>query len=82
LVDNGGFAGSQAKRNRPSVLQLQPFGRNDGKIGVLGRDGSVKYPSNISYDMGWQKLAKTYDSLSGNSLMIGTRTKNAVAYQN
>jgi hypothetical protein len=52
-----------------------------GKIAVLGRDGTVKYPIEVSYDMGWQKLAKTYDSLSGHGLMIGNRTKNVVAYQ-
>jgi hypothetical protein len=52
-----------------------------GKIAVLGQDGTVKYPIDISYDMGWQKLAKTYNSLSGHGLMIGNRTKNVVAYQ-
>jgi hypothetical protein len=63
------------------VLRSEPLERNHGKIGVLGQDGTVKYPIDISYNMGWQKLAKTYDSLSGHGLMIGNRTNNVVAYQ-
>jgi hypothetical protein len=49
---------------------------------TMGRDGKVRYPINISYDMGWQKAARTYDSLSGHGLMIGQKTKAVVAYQN
>jgi hypothetical protein len=45
-------------------------------------DGTAKYPMPVSYDMGWQKAAKTYDSLSGQGLMIGDQTNHVVAYQN
>jgi hypothetical protein len=44
-----------------------------GKVGTYCEDGKVRYP--VSYDMGWQKAARTYDSLSGQGLMIGDRTK-------
>jgi hypothetical protein len=53
-----------------------------GKIGQLDEDGTVRYPLNVSYDMGWQKAKRTYDSLLGHSLMIGNATKNVVAFQN
>jgi hypothetical protein len=53
-----------------------------GKIGVLGEDGGVRFPIDVSYDMGWQKAAKTYDSLSGHGLMIGSVTKAVVCFQN
>jgi hypothetical protein len=53
-----------------------------GKIGRLHEDGTVRYPVNVSYDMGWQKAKKTYDSISGHGLMIGDNTKNVVAFQN
>jgi hypothetical protein len=52
-----------------------------GKVAVLC-DGIAKYPLSVSYDMGWQKASKTYDSLSGQGLMIGYRTKRVVAVQN
>jgi hypothetical protein len=52
------------------------------KEGVVMDNGTVKYPIHVSYDMGWQKVAKTYDSLTGHGLMIGTRTKTVIAYQN
>jgi hypothetical protein len=52
-----------------------------GKVVVLC-DGVAKYPCSVSYDMGWQKASKTYDSLSGQGLMIGYRTKRVVAIQN
>jgi hypothetical protein len=52
-----------------------------GKIAVMC-DGVAKYPCSVSYNMGWQKAAKTYDSLSGHGLMIGTRTNRVVASQN
>jgi hypothetical protein len=45
-----------------------------GKIAVLC-DGVAKYPCSVLYDMGWQKASKTYDSLSGQGLMIGFRMK-------
>jgi hypothetical protein len=41
-----------------------------GKVAVLC-DGIAKYPCSVSYDMGWQKASRTYDSLSGQGLMIG-----------
>ena len=52
-----------------------------GKVAIL-LEGKAKYPVSVSYDMGWQKSAKTYDSLSGQGLMIGDRTKKVVAYKN
>jgi hypothetical protein len=52
-----------------------------GKIAIMC-DGVAKYPCSVSYDMGWQKAAKTYDSLSGHGLMIGARTNRVVASQN
>jgi hypothetical protein len=52
-----------------------------GKEGIQTEDGSVRYPIHVSYDMGWQKLAKSYDSLSGHGLLIGNRTKTVVAFQ-
>jgi hypothetical protein len=48
-----------------------------GKIGELSEDVTVRYPIDVSYDMGWQKAKRTYDSLSGQNT-----TKNAVAFQN
>ncbi len=53
-----------------------------GKIGEMCDDGKVRYPVDVSYDMGWQKAKKTYDSISGHGLMIGNSTKNVVAFQN
>jgi hypothetical protein len=53
-----------------------------GTVGQMSDDGKVRYPIQASYDMGWQKAARTYDSLSGHGLMIGHRTKNVVCYQN
>jgi hypothetical protein len=57
------------------------------KIETLGKvaiwlDGKARYPVSVSYDMGWQKKAKTYDSLSGQGLMIGDRTKRVVCFKN
>ena len=53
-----------------------------GKVGTCCDDGKVRYPVSVSYDMGWQKSAKTYNSLSGRGLMIWDRTKRVVAYHN
>ncbi len=53
-----------------------------GKVGTYCEDGKVRYPVSVLYDMGWQKAAKTYDSLSGQGLMIGDRTKRVVCYHN
>jgi hypothetical protein len=53
-----------------------------GKIGELQENGKVRYPVDVSYDMGWQKAKKTYDSISGHGLMIGNAMKNVVAIQN
>jgi hypothetical protein len=52
-----------------------------GKEAIQTEDGRVRYPIHVSYDMGWQKSAKTYDSMSGHGLMIGNRTKTVVAFQ-
>ena len=41
-----------------------------GKVAVLC-NGVAKYPVAVSYDMGWQKAARTYDSMTGQGLMIG-----------
>jgi hypothetical protein len=54
-----------------------------GKEGVLTNNRIVKYPIHVSYDMGSQKSANTYyNLLTGHGLMIGSRTKTVVAYQN
>jgi hypothetical protein len=53
-----------------------------GKIGELDEDGIVRYPIDVSYNMGWQKAKKTYDSLLGHGPMIGNATGNVVAFQN
>jgi hypothetical protein len=42
-----------------------------GKIGELDKGRRVKYPIDLSYDMGWQKAKKAYNSLLGHGLMIG-----------
>jgi hypothetical protein len=52
-----------------------------GKVAILC-DGKAKFPVSVFHDMGWQKLVKTYDSLSGQGLMISDRTKHVVCYQN
>jgi hypothetical protein len=44
-------------------------------------NGIAKYLWWVSYDMGWQKASKTYDSLSGQGLMIGYHTKCVIAVQ-
>jgi hypothetical protein len=51
-----------------------------GKTAVIGDDGMARYAVSISYDMGWQKAKKTYDS--GHRLMIGEQTNRVVAFQN
>ena len=53
-----------------------------GKVAILMPNGKAKYPVSVSYDMGWQKSSKTYDSLSGQGLMIGDVTKRVVCYKN
>jgi hypothetical protein len=52
-----------------------------GKV-ALFCGGKAKYPLSVLYNMGWQKAAKSYDSLSGQGLMISDRTKRVVEYQN
>jgi hypothetical protein len=52
-----------------------------GKVTILMENGKAKYPVSVSYNMGWQKAAKTYDSLSRQGLMIGDRTKCVVYYK-
>jgi hypothetical protein len=32
-----------------------------GKIGQLDEDGTVRYPIDVSYNMGWQKAKRTYN---------------------
>jgi hypothetical protein len=53
-----------------------------GKVAKLMGNGKAKYPELVSYDMGWQKAAKMYDSLLGQGLMIGNRMKCVVCYKN
>ncbi len=52
-----------------------------GKVAVLC-DGVAKYPCSVSYDLGWQKASRMYDSVSGQGLMIGHETKWVVACHN
>jgi hypothetical protein len=51
-----------------------------GKEAVLCEDGNLRFPVSVSYDMGWQKSKKTYDSLSGHGLMIGSQTKKGYLF--
>jgi hypothetical protein len=51
-----------------------------GKVPIFC-DSKAKYHVSVSYDMGWQKSARTYDSLSGHGLMIGNRTKHVICYK-
>jgi hypothetical protein len=53
-----------------------------GKEALMCEDGKLRYPVHVSYDMGWQKSSKTYDSLSGHGLMIGSQTKRVICFQN
>jgi hypothetical protein len=53
-----------------------------GKEAVLCEDGKLRYPVHVSYDTGWQKSSKTYNLLWGNGLMIGSRTKRVICFQN
>ena len=52
-----------------------------GKEAVLCKDGKMRYPIGVSYNMGGQKCARTFNSLSGHGLMIGECTKRVVAFQ-
>jgi hypothetical protein len=52
-----------------------------GKEAVLCEDGKLGYRVNVSYGLGWEKLKKTYDSLSGHGLMIGSQTKRVIHFQ-
>jgi hypothetical protein len=74
--------GVQQRELGKQCCNLKLLKETMGKIGELGKDGRVRYQINVSYDIGWQKAEKTYDSLSGHGLMIGNVTKNAVAFQN
>jgi hypothetical protein len=74
--------GVEQRRIGQEVADSNLLKETIGKVGVLHSDGKVRYPASVSYDMGWQKAKKTYDSLSGHGLMIGDRTKNVVAFQN
>jgi hypothetical protein len=76
------FLGVQHEAIGRECCNLNLLKETMGKIGELGVDGKVRYPINVSYDMGWQKAKKTYDSISGHGLMIGNATKNVVAFQN
>jgi hypothetical protein len=55
-----------------------------GKEAFLCNDGKLRYPVSISYGMGWQKSKKTYDSMSGHGLLIGShaQTKRVICFQN
>jgi hypothetical protein len=53
-----------------------------GKVGMCCKDGKVRYPVSVSYNMGWQKVKKTYNSLLGHGLMIGANTKKVICFQN
>jgi hypothetical protein len=74
--------GVEQRRIGQEVVDHNLFKETMGKIGTSCEDGKVRYPARVSYDMGWQKAKKTYDSLSGHGLMIGECTKNVVAFQN
>jgi hypothetical protein len=78
---NGTAARSRRGENWEKNCGVEPEERNTREDAILC-DCVAKYPCSVSYDMGWQKASKTYDSLPGQSLMIGYRTKRVVAVQN
>ena len=53
-----------------------------GKEATLCDDGVIRYPVSVSYDMGWQKARRTFDSMTGHGLMIGFQTQRVVCFQN
>ena len=70
--------GVEQVNNGKSIVAWNLKKETIGQVPVLC-DGVAKYPCSVSYDMGWQKASKTYDSLSGQGLMIGYRTKRVAA---
>ena len=73
--------GEEQVKNGKRSVEWKMKKETRGKVADMC-DGIAKYPCSVSYDMGWQKASKTYDSLSGQGLMIGYRTKRVVAVQN
>jgi hypothetical protein len=74
--------GVEQRRIAQEVVDSNLLKETIGKVAVLCGDGKLRYPASVSYDMGWQKASRAYDSLSGHGLMIGERTKRAVAFKN
>jgi hypothetical protein len=53
-----------------------------GKTAITCDDGKIRHPIRVSYDMGWQKASRAYNSLSGHGLMIGESTNRVICFQN
>jgi hypothetical protein len=81
VVANGGSAWPTTNHDWEKSCRLQLEERDDHKVAIFV-GGKAKYPVSVSYGMGWQKCAKTYDSFSGQGLMIGDQTKRVVAFHN
>ncbi len=77
-----GALGVEQRKIGKEVVDTNLNQETMGKEAVLCEDGKLRYPVHVSYDTGWQKSSKTYDSLSGHGLMIGSQTKRVVCFQN
>ena len=49
-----------------------------GSTAIMTESGTLEYPILMSYDMGWQKSARSFDSLSGVGTCIGWRTGSPI----
>jgi hypothetical protein len=74
--------GVEQQNIRKEVINTNLNQETMGKEAVLCEDGKLRYPVHVSYDIGWQKSSKTYDSLWGHGLMIGSQTKRVICFQN
>jgi hypothetical protein len=75
MTTDGGCTRGQQQKIWQEVVGTNLNQETMGKEAVLCEDGKLCYPVHVSYDMGWQKSSKTYDSLSGHGLMIGFPNK-------
>jgi hypothetical protein len=57
--------GVEQRKTGKEVVDANLNKETMGKEALMCKDGKLRYPVHLSYDMGWQKSSKTYDSLSG-----------------
>jgi hypothetical protein len=74
--------GVQQRKIGQDVVDFNLNQETMGKEAFMCDDGKLRYPVSSSYDMGWQKSKKTYDSMSGHGLLIGSQTKRVICFQN